>query len=147
MRLIDSIAITGTVLGIGGIAGAIEHGTSPVAAVVCLVVGVACMKWSYKRSEDKMERKSDFKKQVNKIQVFLTALQDCYRSEENRVGMSLPKLELSNGEITDDFLAIIQAFYLFYKGLTEDETADILEFTHIINRIVVQDLIADSEED
>ena len=53
MRFIDSIAITGTVLGIGGIAGAIEHGTSPVAAVVCLVVGVACMKWSYKRSEDK----------------------------------------------------------------------------------------------
>lgn len=94
-----------------------------------------------------MERTREFKKQVNKIQVFLTALQDCYRSEENRVGMALQKLELSNEEITDDFLAIIQAFYLFYKGLTEDETADILEFTHIINRIVVQDLIADREED
>lgn len=55
MLAVNIIAITGTVLGIGGIAGAIEHGTSPVAAVVCLVVGVACMKWSYKRSEDKMK--------------------------------------------------------------------------------------------
>ena len=94
-----------------------------------------------------MERKSDFKKQVNKIQVFLTALKDCYLEEEDRDGMAFPKLELSDEEITDDFLAIIQAFYLFYKGLTKDETADILEFTHIINRIVVQDLIADNEED
>lgn len=49
MRLIDIIAYTGTVIGIGGIAGAIERGTSPVAAVVCLGVGCICMRWSYKR--------------------------------------------------------------------------------------------------
>ena len=92
-------------------------------------------------------KKEQFKKQVNKIQVFLTALQDCYREEENRVGMALPKLELSNEEITYDFLAIIKAFYLFYKELTEDESTDILEFTHLVNRLAVQDLIADGKED
>ena len=47
----DIIAITGTILGIGGMAGAIERGTSPVAAVVCLVVGVACMTISYKKGD------------------------------------------------------------------------------------------------
>ena len=31
-----------------------------------------------------MERKSDFKKQVNKIQVFLTALQDCCTGPDSR---------------------------------------------------------------
>ena len=48
MRIIDIIAYTCTVIGIGGIAGAIERGTSPVAAVVCLGVGCVCMQWSYK---------------------------------------------------------------------------------------------------
>lgn len=49
MLAVNIIAITGTILGIGGIAGAIERGTSLVAAVVCLVVGVACMTISYKK--------------------------------------------------------------------------------------------------
>ena len=47
MRLIDIIAYTGTVIGIGGIAGAIERGTSPLAAVVCLGVGCIAMRISY----------------------------------------------------------------------------------------------------
>lgn len=51
MLAVDTIAITGTILGIGGIAGAIERGTSPVAAVACLVVGVACMTISYKKGD------------------------------------------------------------------------------------------------
>lgn len=59
MLAVNIIAITGTVLGIGGIAGAIEHGTSPVAAVVCLVVGVACMKWSYRKGGLRSEETND----------------------------------------------------------------------------------------
>ena len=35
MLVVNIIAITGTILGIGGIDGAIERGTIPVAAVVC----------------------------------------------------------------------------------------------------------------
>ncbi len=49
IRLIDIIAYTGTVIGIGGIAEAIERGASPLAAVVCLGVGCIAMRWSYKR--------------------------------------------------------------------------------------------------
>lgn len=47
-KVIGMIAYTGTVIGIGGIAGAIERGTSPVAAVVCMAVGCVCMRRSYK---------------------------------------------------------------------------------------------------
>ena len=36
-----------------------EHGTSPVAAVVCLVVGVACMKWSYRKGGLRSEETND----------------------------------------------------------------------------------------
>ena len=48
MRVIDIIAYTSTVIGIGGIAGSIERGTSLAAAVVCLGVGCVCMRLSYK---------------------------------------------------------------------------------------------------
>lgn len=59
MLAVNIIAITGTVLGIGGIAGAIEHGTSPMAAVVCLMVGVACMAISYKKGGLRSEETND----------------------------------------------------------------------------------------
>lgn len=58
MRLIDIIAYTGTVIGIGGIAGAIERGTSPLAAVVCLGVGCIAMRWSYKRGGRKQSEET-----------------------------------------------------------------------------------------
>lgn len=48
MLIVRTIALFGTVIGIGGIAGAIERGTSPVAAVVCMAVGCVCMRRSYK---------------------------------------------------------------------------------------------------
>lgn len=50
-RTIDIIAYTSTVIGIGGIAGSIERGTSLAAAVVCLGVGCICMGWSNKAKE------------------------------------------------------------------------------------------------
>ena len=59
MRVINIIAYTSTVIGIGGIAGAIERGTSPLAAVVCLGVGCICMRWSYKRGGLRSEETSN----------------------------------------------------------------------------------------
>lgn len=58
MRVINIIAYTSTVIGIGGIAGAIDRGTSLAAAVVCLVVGVACMKWSYRKGGRKQSEET-----------------------------------------------------------------------------------------
>lgn len=86
-------------------------------------------------------------KHEDKILHFLSAIQDCYRDEEDRESFVLDKLELSNEEITDDFFAIIQAFFFFYKNVTSDSETDLLGFTHIINRLVVQNTsIEESEE-
>ena len=59
MRVINIIAYTSTVIGIGGIAGAIERGTSHAAAVVCLGVGCIAMRWSYKRGGLRSEETSN----------------------------------------------------------------------------------------
>ena len=59
MRVINIIAYTSTVIGIGGIAGAIERGTSLAAAVVCLGVGCIAMRWSYKRGGLRSEETSN----------------------------------------------------------------------------------------
>lgn len=58
MRVINIIAYTSTVIGIGGIAGAIERGTSPLAAVVCLGVGCIAMRISYKKGERKQSEET-----------------------------------------------------------------------------------------
>lgn len=50
-KIINIIAYTGTVVGIGGIVEAFERGTSLAAAVVCLGVGCICMRWSYQAKE------------------------------------------------------------------------------------------------
>ena len=57
--MIDIIAYTSTVIGIGGIAGAIERGTSLAAAVVCLGVGCIAMRWSYKRGDKKQSEETN----------------------------------------------------------------------------------------
>lgn len=59
MRLIDIIAYTGTVIGIGGIAGAIETGTSPVSAVVAFAIGAGLMILEERRTRQS-EEKSNF---------------------------------------------------------------------------------------
>lgn len=60
MRTIDIIAYTGTVIGIGGIAGAIERGTSPVTAVVCMAAGCVCMRISYKKEGVRKSEKTNY---------------------------------------------------------------------------------------
>lgn len=88
-------------------------------------------------------------KHENKILHYLSALQDVYKEPEERESADIPKLELSNDEITDDFFAIIQAFFIFYQKVTGDMSMDLLGFSHLINRLVFQftDLEEESEED
>ena len=82
-----------------------------------------------------------------KILHFLTALQDCYKDEDKRESVAIEKLELSNEELTDDFFAIIQAFFIFYKKITGDDGVDILGFTHLLNRLVFQFTNFDEESE
>lgn len=88
-------------------------------------------------------------KHENKVLHFLSALQDVYKDPEEREIADIPKLELSNDEITDDFFAIIQAFFVFYKRITRDDSIDLLGFSHLLNRLVFQftDVKEESEED
>lgn len=88
-------------------------------------------------------------KHENKVLHFLIALQDVYKEPEERESADISRLKLSNDEITDDFFAIIQAFFIFYQKVTGDMSMDLLGFSHLINRLVFQftDLEEESEED
>lgn len=59
------------------------------------------------------------KKHDIKILHFLTALQDCYKDEDERESAVIEKLELSNEELTDDFLQSFRHFSFYIKGLPE----------------------------
>lgn len=85
-------------------------------------------------------------KHVNKVLHFATALQDCYKDEDNRESCMLSKMELSNEELTDDFIAMLEAQKFLYEKITGDEQ-DLLGFTHILNRLAVQDAMKSLEED
>lgn len=80
-------------------------------------------------------------KHEQKCLTFITALQDCYRDEEDRELNMVGKLELSDEELTDDFYAMLQAFYVLYVHCTGDKNMDLLGFTHLLNRLVVQNEI------
>lgn len=79
-------------------------------------------------------------KHVNKIATFLSALQDCYKDEDERELNIIAPLEFSEEEITDDFYAMVQALFALYRQITGDEETDLLGFTHMLNRIVVQNI-------
>ncbi len=59
MLIVRTIALFGTVIGIGGIAGAIERGTSPVSAVVAFAIGAGLMILGERRTRNN-GKKSDF---------------------------------------------------------------------------------------
>ena len=73
----------------------------------------------------------------NKILTFATAIQDVYREDEERELTMLPRLELSNNEITEDFTAILYAMKILYSRITGDES-DIFDFIGIFNRLAIQ---------
>ena len=83
----------------------------------------------------------DFK---NKVLSFNTALKDMYRDEEQRESECIPKIELKEESLTEDFTAMIYAVFILYKEITGDDT-DIIGFTHICNRFVFQNLMGDKE--
>lgn len=79
-------------------------------------------------------------KHANKVLQFLSAMQDCYKDEEERESQAFLKLELSDDELTDDFVAILEAQKFLYEQITGDEQ-DLLGFTHILNRLAFQHIL------
>lgn len=78
-----------------------------------------------------------------KLLHFAAALSDVYKDEYEKEGVTLSRLELKEDELTEDFTAMIYAQWALYKGVTGDNV-DILEFTHIINRLVFQQIMKDN---
>lgn len=80
-----------------------------------------------------------------KILTFLTALSNVYKDEENQE--TIIPLEFSSEEITEDFTALIYAFFAFYRKITADEDTDIVGFTHLLNSLIVQELLNKNESE
>lgn len=85
------------------------------------------------------------KKHANKVMQFASALSDCYKDEEDRESEAFPKMELSNDELTDDFIAMLEAQKFLYERITGDEQ-DLLGFTHILNRLAFQHILENQNE-
>lgn len=79
-----------------------------------------------------------------KIINFMEAIKNAYRSEENQV--SLQKMQLNDDNLTEDFVAIAYALNMFMREVTEQEI-DIVDFTNLLNKLVVQDLLENKEVD
>lgn len=81
----------------------------------------------------------------NRVAIFLTAIQDMYKGEDEREAFGLSKLELTDETLTDDFTAMIYAVYMFFRRITKEDM-DIIDFVGVINRLVIQHIFGKSEK-
>ena len=77
-------------------------------------------------------------KVINFIAVFINA----YRDEENQE--QVQKMELNDDNLTEDFTAMVYALNMFFDETTGQEV-DIIDFTHLLNKLVVQHLLEQKE--
>lgn len=90
------------------------------------------------------ERSRFMKKQFEqKIMHFATALSDVYKDDEEKESTAMAPLELKEEELTEDFTAMIYAQWALYRRVTEEDI-DVLGFTHIVNRLVLQKIMEDN---
>ena len=75
---------------------------------------------------------------------FITALTDVYQEEESRELDAFSKLELTDNA-TDDITAMLVAFHFVVQRLT-DFDGDLIDFTHVLNKLVFQHLMRSKEE-
>ena len=71
---------------------------------------------------------------------FLTALLDVYRDEDRRELEAFSKLEFTD-DFTDDFTAMLLAMKLLLERLTGDGSNDLIDFTHVLNKLAVQHIM------
>ena len=76
-------------------------------------------------------------KVINFIAVFINA----YRDEENREPVQKMKL---TDNVAKDFTAMVYALNMFFNEVTGQEV-DVFDFTHVINKLVVQHLLEQKE--
>lgn len=69
---------------------------------------------------------------------FLFGLSDVYRDEEDRQLFAFEKMEMNVEDITGDFIAMLLALFEMYGRIVDDDEIDLIDFTHILNKLAVQ---------
>ena len=77
-----------------------------------------------------------------KIMNFIAAIINVYRDEENQEPVQ--KMHLNDDGLTEDFTAMVYALNMFMREVTEQEF-DIVDFTNLLNKLVVQYLLEQKE--
>lgn len=83
-------------------------------------------------------------KTEEKALIFLTALTDVYRDEENRDLGAFEKLEFT-GDFAGDVTAMLIAVKAMVESITEYD-GDIIDFTHMLNKLAVQYVVENNGE-
>ncbi len=73
---------------------------------------------------------------------FIATIINAYRAEENQEPVQ--KMQLTNDNLTEDFTAMVYALNMFFDEVTGQEI-DIIDFTHLLNKLVVQNLLENRE--
>ena len=76
----------------------------------------------------------------DKILTFLTLIKNAYRSEENQEYTQ--QMTLDDENLTEDFTAMVFALNVFFNNVTGQDV-DIIDFTHLMNKLAFQHLIDD----
>lgn len=79
-----------------------------------------------------------------KVMAFATALTDVYRDEENRELEAVGKMKISEN-VTEDFTAMLIAMRMIFMKITGDTDSDIIDFTHILNKLAIQYVMEGAE--
>lgn len=75
----------------------------------------------------------------DKVTRFVCALSDVYRSEEDRELYAFDKLEVGD-DLTEDVTAMLLAMVVMCQKMT-DFDGDLIDFTHMLNKLVLQHII------
>lgn len=81
---------------------------------------------------------------VEKVINFIAVFINVYRDKENQERVQ--KMGLNDDYLTEDFTAMIYALHTFFNEVTGQEV-DIIDFTNLLNKLVVQDLLGNKEVD
>lgn len=76
-----------------------------------------------------------------KILVFYRLITNAYKEEDEQT--TVRPLELGEAA-TDDFIALIYACFAVFQLMTQED-CDIIDFSHIVNKLVVQDLLENKD--
>lgn len=86
-------------------------------------------------------------KTEEKATLFAKLLYSAYKSEESDFEFVCNALPLEEESLTDDFTAMLIALASLYVGITGNEVDDLVEFTHLLNRLAIQYLMQDRSKE